>query len=217
MGLFQKSKVAMRYWLMGRKYQTALKALEFGLKHHTGTRKDGLTPEFQHQLSITNYMRVFEGYLTYPDETFAALLLHDVVEDYDITPNEISNLFGDRVAKGVLSLTKKYQGVKKSTEYYYQELAEDPIGSIGKGGDRIHNIQTMVNVFTAKGQLWYIEETEKFIIPMLKKARRNFIQQEPIYENIKLVLQSQLDLIKIIHSERGIHDKVIQAMGSPGS
>jgi len=191
--------------------------MEFGLKYHTGKRKDGVTPEFQHQLSIAHYMRVFEGYLLHPDETFAALLLHDVVEDYNVSPQEISSLFGDRVARAVLALTKQYQGIKKSVEHYYQEIGEDPIASIGKGCDRIHNIQTMVNVFSAKGQLWYIEETEKYIIPMLKAARRKYIEQEPIYENIKLVLLSQLDLIKVIHKERGVQDGVLPKVGSTGS
>jgi (p)ppGpp synthase/HD superfamily hydrolase len=207
--LFQKNKVAMRYWLLGRKYLLAIKALEFGLKYHIGTRKDKITPEFQHQLSITNYARVFENHLAYPDETFASLLLHDVVEDYNISPQEISNLFGDKVSKAVIALTKQYLGIKKSIEYYYQEIGEDPIASIGKGCDRIHNIQSMVNVFTNKGQLWYIEETEEYIIPMLKKARRKFIEQESIYENIKHVLLSQIELIKGIHKAKGIQDGII--------
>jgi hypothetical protein len=67
----------------------------------------------------------------------------------------------------------------------------------------------MVNVFTNKGQLWYIEETEEYIIPMLKKARRKFIEQESVYENIKHVLLSQIELIKIIHKAKGNQDGVI--------
>jgi len=208
MMLFKKNKVAMRYWLLGRKYMLALKAMEFGLKYHIGRRKDGVTPEFQHQLSIAHYMRVFEGYLLNPDDTFAALFLHDVVEDYDVSPQEILSLFGDKVYRAVVALTKQYRGIKKSIENYYQDIGEDSIASIGKGCDRIHNIQTMVNVFSVNGQIGYIEETEKYIIPMLKSARRKYIEQEPIYENIKLVLLSQIDLIKVIHKERGIQDGV---------
>ena len=43
----------------------------------------------------------------------------------------------------------------------------------------------------------YISECEKHILPMLKEARRIFPEQEPAYENIKLVLMSQIELINV--------------------
>lgn len=42
----QKRLVSLRYWLIGRRYFTALEAMEFAAAHHTGFRKDGKTPEF---------------------------------------------------------------------------------------------------------------------------------------------------------------------------
>ncbi len=75
-------------------------------------------------------------------------------------------------------------------------MATDPIASIGKGGDRMHNLQSMIGVFTKDKQKNYVTEAENKIIPMLKLARRNFPQQELAYENIKLVLNTQMQLIK---------------------
>ncbi len=37
---FEKMKIAIRYWMKGRGYYTALKAMDFAEKYHTGTRKD---------------------------------------------------------------------------------------------------------------------------------------------------------------------------------
>lgn len=193
----------MRYWLLGRDYLTALKAMEFGLKCHTGKRKDNITPEFQHQLSIANYSKAFEPCLLFPEETLAAIFLHDVVEDYGITPSYIEDEFGSIIRKSVLALTKKYENVKKDIKQYHHEISQDPIASLVKAWDRINNIQTMVQVFTESGQKWYIEETENYILPGLKAARRNFLQQEAVYMNAKVMLHNQIDLIKVIHKEKG--------------
>lgn len=202
MDKFEKQKMALRYWLIGKKYYVAIKMMELASKYHVGKRKDGVTPEFAHQISIASYARTIHESLLYPEETVAAILGHDLTEDYDISKGYLSGSFGDMVANPIWLMSKKYKGEKKELGYYYDEIAGCPIASIGKGGDRIHNFQSMIDVFTFKGQVWYIEETEKYILPMLKKARRSFPEQESAYENIKHVLVSQIELIRAIHKAR---------------
>lgn len=199
---FQKSIIAMRYWLLAKEYFMALDAMEFGMKTHVGTRKDGVTPEFTHQVAVATYIRTLHHGLIYPEESFAAMFLHDTVEDYDISVQFVANRFGERTARSVRLLSKKIEGVKKSTEMYYEEMAQDAIASIGKGADRIHNLGSMIDVFTLKGQQWYIEETNKYILPMIKRARRIFPQQEALYENAKRMLQSQVVLIEALLKEK---------------
>lgn len=96
-------------------------------------------------------------------------------------------------------LTKKHRGNKMPVEVYYQNIAENNIASVVKGGDRIHNIQTMVDIFNTAKQQEYMSETNSYVLPMLKKARRNFTTQENAYENIKLILQNQMELISAMH------------------
>ena len=201
---FQKLKIAIKYWLLGRRYYKAEEAMEFGLKFHTGTRKDKITPEFYHQITTAHYARVFEGILTYPQETFSAIFLHDIMEDKDISYEEIKEKFGALVAEAVLHLSRKFRGEKLEIQEYYNNIKNDPIASVAKGIDRINNMQTMVGVFTLNGQKWYIEETENYIIPSIKHARKHFIEQERIYESLKLALISQVDLIKAIHKAGGV-------------
>ena len=74
------------------------------------------------------------------------------------------------------------------------------IASVVKGADRIHNVQTMIDVFTYEKQKEYIRETQEFIVPMLKEARRRFPRQEPAYENIQHVLVSQAELLQAVHN-----------------
>jgi (p)ppGpp synthase/HD superfamily hydrolase len=200
MEYYNKLFTSLRYFLQGRKMYNAVTALEYASHFHNGKRKDGVTPEFQHQLEIAHYVRAFEPHLSYPEETFAAIALHDVCEDADVGFIEIESKFGKLAADAVKLMTKKHRGEKKDTKTYFSEVFSHPISSVGKGGDRIHNHQSMVGVFTREKQISYIEETETYILPGLKKARREIPQQEPVYENMKYMLKSQIALLQAIHN-----------------
>lgn len=201
---FEKRRISMRYWLLGRGYHKAVEAMEFAASYHTGTRKDVVTPEFDHQISIAHYVRTLIDALDHPEDTLCVVFLHDVREDFDVPDEVIRARFGDRVAEAVEAMTKTFRGVKKDPQTVFDAIAADPIASVVKGADRIHNHQTMVGVFTHEKQQGYIAETERFFLPMLKRARRSFPRLEPVYENIKHLLLSQIDLIKAIHATRAV-------------
>lgn len=201
MNRYDKMKISLRYWLLGMAqsnpdYLKCVEALEFASKFHTGKRKDGVTNEFEHQLTITHYIRSLINNLEYPSETICVSLLHDVPEDYGVSFDELTQKFGPIVSCSTEKLTKFYRGVKKTNEVYFNGIATDPIASIGKGGDRIHNLQSMVGVFNKSKQEEYVKEAEDWILPALKEARRLFPKQELAYENIKLMMKSQIELIK---------------------
>ena len=192
----EKSKVAIRYWLLAKEYYKALQAMEWAMEHHTGTRKDGKTPEFSHQLSVVYYLRTIYQNLLYPEETFCAAFLHDIAEDYDVSIKEISGTFGENIALTTRILTRKRD---TSNQHYYDEISRNCQASIIKAADRIHNVQTMVGVFNKDKQKRYVKETNEYVIPMIKRARRLFPQQEPSYENAKHMLRCQIELIEAIH------------------
>ncbi len=193
---FEKTKIAIRYWLLGNKFFNAAKAMSFAESKHIGLRKDGITPEFQHQVSQANFARTLINSFQFPEETLITIWLHDVCEDYNVSINEIDKMFGSVVAHSVELMTNNVNGVKKDTAHYYNAMQFDPIASLCKGVDRMHNHQTMHGVFNFAKQLSYIDETKTYIIPMLKNARRNFPRQESAYENIKHSLQIQIELIE---------------------
>lgn len=197
---YEKLRSALRYWLYGKEYYLAVKAMEFAAKHHTGVRKDGLTPEFYHQLSIAGYTRTLIS--LYPEDTMAVAFLHDIVEDYSVSVGELERQFGKRVAFSVALLSKKKDGYTIESDPYYLNICNDAIASLIKGADRIHNFQTMIDVFDVPKQKQYIDDCKEGILPMLKRARRKFPEQEPAYENIKHALLSQIDLIEYMHKYR---------------
>ncbi len=177
--------------------------MEFSMLHHVGMRKDKLTPAFDHQLTIVSYLRTMLDQSIYPEQTITVAFLHDIIEDNpDVTPDIIEDMFGEQIAKSVCALTKKSKTIHLTTEDYYgKRMHLCPIASIVKGADRIHNHQSMVGVFDLSKQIEYIDETQNYVLPMLKTARRVFHAQEPIYENIKNILICQIDLIKEIHNQ----------------
>lgn len=193
---YEKYLISMRYWLLGKGYHKAVSAMEFASKYHTGMRKDGETPEFHHQVSIAHYLRTLPD-LRNQEDVLAAAFLHDTVEDYEVSLTDIDSRFGYDVKKAVELLSKVVKGYKKSPEEYFQRMIESPIASIVKGGDRVHNSQTMHGCFSHEKQLKYITETREFILPMLKESRRKYPDQELAYENIKHALKGQIELIEL--------------------
>lgn len=195
---FEKLKVTIRYWLLGRKFHNALRAMEFGLQYHKGKRKGG-DPEFIHQLQIVSYLRTIPTIEDKDIENLlAAAFLHDVSEDYGVSIEEITDRFGWAVGHLVSLMTKDFRGNKISKDNYFKSLSGDALGALLKGADRISNQNSMIGVFSLERMKSYIEETETYIIPMLKDARRLVSEHEEAFENEKLILQTQIVAIKEI-------------------
>ena len=194
----KKLRLALGAYLGGKGWHSALKAFNFAEQFHTGTRKDGKTPEFDHQVRIALYVTTLPE-LIYPEETITTVFLHDTPEDYDVGHDEIESKFGKMVSVSTELVTKFHRGTKKHPNEYFREIAKDPIASIVKGADRIHNLQSMVGTFDIEKQKRYMDEVKVHFLPMLKTARRLFPEQRNAYENIKHMLVSQIELIEAIH------------------
>jgi hypothetical protein len=138
------------------------------------------------------------------EETLCVVFLHDVREDFNLADAEIRERFGDRIADAVDVMTKVFRGCKKDPFKVFHAIGENPLASIAKGADRIHNYGSMVGVFNYPKQIEYLDEGDIHFLPMLKNARRAFPQQEAAYELIKLTLKSQMGLIREVHKAAGI-------------
>lgn len=197
----RRREIACRYWLLGKGYNRAVRSMAFNRKLFSGTRKDGITPEFDHHVSQVQYARTLPD-LLFPEETMCTIFFHDTMEDKDLSPEEIVRLFPEdpafarKVADAAWRMTKKWRGEKRGEEALFEEMAKCPIASIAKGCDRIHNVQTMVGVFTFDKQRRYLEEVDRLFLPMLKEAEGNFPEQEAAYKNIRSNLRNQAALIR---------------------
>jgi (p)ppGpp synthase/HD superfamily hydrolase len=194
----RKQLSVMRGFLEGRGFYVAAEALEMVRKVSDGVRKDGITPQFHHQLSVSRLVSTLLPHLTYPEETLAAAFLHDHLEDHgdECSRENLEARFGKRIADAVWTLSKKSNGMTKSYEAYYGALVLCPIGSVVKLADRAHNIQTMHGVFDHEKQRAYIGEVDRWYFPMIRQARREHPRQYGAYENLKILLRCQCRLVE---------------------
>lgn len=205
---FEKLKIALRYFLIGganacsnpkdrQRYSEAASIMEWAQSVHDGKRKGG-EPEFIHQIQMAHLIRTYWMSLDQPIETLVACLVHDTAEDY---PERLAELkafpeLGEGAIRDSIRLSKIRDGKKIGMDLYSSELAKCPRCSVVKGVDRINNLQSMIGVFADAKQAQYIEEAKEWIVPIVKQARRNFPAQECVFENIKLIMQSQMSLLE---------------------
>ncbi len=137
-----------------------LRAYQMAKKAHAGTRRKSGEPYIFHPLAVA-LIAVKEVGLG-PTAVICALL-HDVVEDTDITVDELRVVFGDRVAKIVDGVTKiedvmvLQQTESKQAENYRKillSMCNDVYVIFLKLCDRLHNMRTLDSM----------KETKKFII-----------------------------------------------------
>lgn len=192
---FSKLYIALKFRLKGLGFYEAMDALELAKDIHDGLRKDGKTPEFQHQLSIAHHAMTLKG-VDDLESLIIEILLHDTDEDYPHRiPTGRLDRFKPHVRYGIRLLNKHTHA---SLEDYFTELAGDMIASMAKGLDRVNNFQTMISGgFSHEKQKKYCHEVITYFLPMLKQARKNFPRQMDAYYQIEFMLKSQLELIQL--------------------
>lgn len=208
---FKKLLIAARYWLLGMaehdaRYFRVLEAMEAGCEHHNGIRNGG-DPEFIHQLGIFHHVRTLHKHLSNPVNVYTLIFLHDYVEDPSVDPttkakiyvplSHVEQLWGEEIAAKLDLLSKEVLGIKKP-DYSLDPVFKDVDCSVVKCGDRVNNVSTMVGVFKRARLERYIKETCDEFLPRIRVARRMFPEQEAVYENMKLELVNQLQLIQHI-------------------
>lgn len=124
-------------------------AFEFAQKAHEGQKRASGDPYFSHVFEVASNIAL----LRLDARTIAAALLHDTIEDCNITQADIANKFGKEVAtlvEGVTKLDKiRYQGVQRNVESIRKMVlatAEDVRVVLLKLMDRLHNMQTIAHL-----------------------------------------------------------------------
>ncbi|OWP82842.1 RelA/SpoT family protein [Flavobacterium davisii] len=146
------------------------KAFDFAVDAHQDQRRKSGEAYIFHPIAVA---KIVAGEIGLGATSIAAALLHDVVEDTDITVEEIENAFNPKVAQLVAGLTKISQ-VKKDMNISMQAenfrkmlltLNDDVRVIIIKLADRLHNMQTMESMAEHK-QLKIASETLYIYAPL---------------------------------------------------
>ena len=145
------------------------KAYEFAKEAHKGQKRESDEPYIIHPLNVALVL----SSIHVDGETYAAALLHDVLEDTETTPEEIKEQFGDDVLFLVQSVTKLKHIKNVSVEEAKLEnlrrmllaMASDVRVVLIKLADRLHNMRTL-GVFPPDKQKRIARETMDIYVPL---------------------------------------------------
>ena len=139
------------------------KAYHFAEKAHEGQKRASGEPYFIHVLEVAKNL----AKLGMDTKTIIAGLLHDSIEDTQVTEEDIEEEFGEDVlflVNGVTKLGKvKYRGEERHVESlrkFFVAMAEDARVIIIKLADRLHNVSTLEHLLPEKAKRIALETIE---------------------------------------------------------
>ncbi len=174
------------------------KAIYWARKYHGDQKRKSGEPYYFHPLAVA-YMISDYNLKT---DIIAASILHDLVEDTEVTVDMIQGTFGERIAEMVDRLTRdRPDGTKLTVEQVLNNAyhLKDKEVLLIKLFDRLHNIQTIGSLS--------VEKTEKAISETLK----NFITLS-IYlgEKVSGLLEIEKMLTELCYQSISVRQPQVQ-------
>jgi GTP pyrophosphokinase len=176
-------------------------AIGLARKVHGKQKRDGDQPYLtQHIFPIVK--AILKSYRTSPllKDLIIIALLHDTMEDSNITQKQLSQKFGKKIAQCVQNLTKEIE-VKEQTnpkirqkqkfaitrEYVKKLSTKGKEEIIVKLEDRLNNLKSIVTTKQINKRYEkykrYIAETEEIYIPLAKNATDTTINYVRLYKS----------------------------------
>src|SRR4051812_17326214 len=157
------------------------KAFEIALESHKDMRRKSGEPYIYHPIAVALICAEEIGLGT---TSVVCALLHDVVEDTELTLDDIRRLFGEKEAKIIDGLTKISgvfdQGSSLQAENFRKmllTLSDDVRVILIKLADRLHNMRTLESMKRDK-QLKIASETLYLYAPLAHRLGLNAIKTE---------------------------------------
>jgi guanosine-3',5'-bis(diphosphate) 3'-pyrophosphohydrolase len=158
------------------------KAFEFANNAHIGVKRKSGEPYIIHPLSVA---KIVVEEIGLSATSIISALMHDVVEDTDYTLEDISNLFGEKVASIVDGLTKltdeftPQHDSKQANNFrkMLMTLSDDVRVILIKIADRLHNMRTLDSMPPNK-QLKIAAETLYIFAPLAHRLGLYTIKSE---------------------------------------
>ncbi|MEK7628234.1 MAG: HD domain-containing protein [Patescibacteria group bacterium] len=184
--------------LIKRAYLFAEKA------HTTHTRYSG-EPYFVHPAQVGFSL----AHVGMDAHTIAAGLLHDTIEDADVTPSDMAKEFGPEVLDLVEGVTKlgslRYQGLERHAESLrklFAATAKDIRVLIVKLMDRLHNAQTLAHVPEQKRKRIALETLDIYA-PIADRLGMSVVKSELEDAAFPYALPEQYKRVRDLLKERG--------------
>ena len=187
----EKMYTYLRGYASGAGMSQTLKALSFAREKHAGQMRKSGEPYIIHPLTMA-CDAVSIGIRE--DRVIAAILLHDVCEDCGVPLSELP--VDDTVRHAVDLLTfRVMEGETKETAKtrYYNMILQSREATLTKLVDRCHNVSSMAGTFSEEKLLAYIDETRRYVLPLLRKAKTAYPEDADVLFILKYHIVSVVD------------------------
>ena len=181
-------------------------AYDTGKKAHNGQFRASGEAYFSHPIAV--------GYLLadmhLDIDTIITALLHDTVEDCDITLQDISEQFGNQIANLVDGVTKLSQIENQSPDKRQAEnfrklmvaISQDIRVLLVKLADRLHNMQTIESIDSLEKKERIAKETLEIFVPLAERLGITQFQTELedtsfkiLYPEMRESIQNRLEFL----------------------
>ena len=165
-----------------QKVDIITKAFNFAKQAHKGVRRLSGEPYIMHPIAVAQIACEEVGL---GSTSICAALLHDVVEDTDYTTEDLSNIFGPKIAQIVDGLTKISGGIfgeqasaqAENFKKLLLTMSEDIRVILIKICDRLHNMRTLESQ-PANKQYKIAGETLYIYAPLANRLGLNKVKSE---------------------------------------
>ena len=130
-----------------KKIEIITKAFNFAKQAHKGVKRRSGEPYIMHPIAVA---QIACSEIGLGSTSICAALLHDVVEDTEYTVEDITNMFGQKIATMVDGLTKMsgvFNAETSAQAEYFRKvlltLSDDVRVILIKIADRLHNMRTL--------------------------------------------------------------------------
>ena len=194
-------------------------ALDFSIKMHEGQKRKSGLPYVSHCIQVANILLDWNMDYT----TIVSALLHDVVEDTDVSLKDIEREFGSDVAFLVDGVTKIDHIAFRSQEHKQAEnfiklfisLAKDLRVIIIKFADRLHNMET-IEYLSSKKRKEIALETKEIFVPLAHRLGMASLKWK--FEDLSLKclnLKSYNSIKKKIEGSSKSNKKILESTIAP--
>src|SRR5215510_6352368 len=145
------------------------RAYEVAQAAHSGQMRDEGTPYIVHPIRVA--VCLVDELGLYSPKLICSALLHDVIEDSEITRAEIEERFSEEIAEIVWLLTKLEEVSLR--EYLARiEEASDTGAPIVKLCDRLDNLRSVMHTPRLEKKRRYIRTTEEHYLPLAARTNQ---------------------------------------------
>jgi GTP diphosphokinase / guanosine-3',5'-bis(diphosphate) 3'-diphosphatase len=192
-------------------YETAVdrelitRAFRYAAEAHEGQQRQSGEPFIMHPVGVAKIC----AQLRLDDQTLAAALLHDVVEDTEAELDDVRGEFGDEIARlvdGVTKLTRvQFQSREQAEAENYRKMvvamSEDVRVILVKLTDRLHNLRTIEYLGKQK-QIQKAKEALEVYAPLAHRLGIHALKWELEDLSFQILHPRKYDEIKTMVAER---------------